>query len=201
MKLCISVQENIGLQASLQPHFPQAELLLIFDTESRQHHYIDINASEDIPEEQALIDAVLCGSINRHTLRSLIDQGIQVYGTAAETAIEAITQFENGELEAVTIAGRHGRGNCGNHDHSGEQHSDEAAGCCGGSKHNDPDHECCGGHGGDDDHECCGAGHGHGGDGCGCHGENGESRQQRRHAHRHGKGQCCGGHDHDQNVE
>lgn len=158
MKLCIPVQENIGLQASLQPHFPQAELLLIFDTESRQHHYIDINACEDIPEEQALIDAVLCGSINRHTLRSLIDQGIDVYGSAAATVAEAIAQFENGELEAVAVAGRHGQCGCGGHDGERARAGDE---CC--RERDDDGHECCGGHG---EGECCG-----GGEGCGCHGD------------------------------
>src|SRR5471030_3427383 len=101
MKLCIPVLENTGLQAKLEPHFPNTDTLLVFDTESRQHHYIDVNATDDIPVEQTIIDAVLCGSINRHTLCSLLDQGIQIFGTAAQTVIEAIAQFENGEMEAV----------------------------------------------------------------------------------------------------
>lgn len=162
MKLCIPVLDNTGLQAAMAPHFPHADTLLIFDTESRQHHYIDVNSSEEVPAEQAVIDAVLCGSINRHTLRSLIDQGIQVFGTAVPTAIEAITQFENGELEAVAIAGRHGQGGCGCHGEAATEGAAEAHECCGGHGHADKDHECCGGHGhADKDHECCG-GHGEG---------------------------------------
>ncbi len=181
MKLCIPVLDNTGLQAGMEPHFPQADTLLIFDTESRQHHYIDVNSSEELPAEQTLIDAVLCGSINRHTLRSLLDQGIQVFGTAAETAIEAITLFEQGELEAVAIAGRHrhGHGGSGCHDEAGtEDASTEEHECCGGQNHGDEDHECCSG----------------GGEGCGCRGDEGESRQQRRHRHRHGQGEgsCYG---------
>lgn len=203
MKLCIPVLDNTGLQAVIESHFPQADTLLVFDTESRQHHYIDVNSSEELPAEQTLIDAVLCSSINRHTLRSLLDQGIQVFGTTAETAIEAITQFENGELEAVAIAGRHrhghghAQGGCGCHGESAaEDAATEEHACCGG--HGDEDHECCGGQGhGNADHECCGGGdHGHGGEGCGCHGDKdeGESRQQRRHRHRHGHadGGCHG---------
>ncbi len=193
MKLCIPVLEKTGLQASTQPHFPLADQLLIFDTESRQHHYIDVNASENIPEEQMLIDAVLCASINRYTLRSLLDQGIGVYGTDAETAADAIAQFENGELETVAVAGRHEQGNCGTPDHTGEKSSAETRDCCGDGEPGKLHHECCGGHDhGDEYHECCGgSGHGRGGNGC-CT-ENGEGR--RHHAGRHG--QCCGGHDRD----
>ncbi|MDR3411527.1 MAG: NifB/NifX family molybdenum-iron cluster-binding protein [Formivibrio sp.] len=153
MKLCIPVQENIGLQAAMEPHFPHADTLLVFDTESRQYHYIDVNASEAVSAEQSAVDAVLCGSINRHTLRSLLDQRIQVFGTDAQTAIEAITQFENGALEAVTIAALHGQGGCDCH---GEGAA-EAHECCGGQNHADKEHECCGGHGHEgEDHECCG---------------------------------------------
>lgn len=57
MKLCIPVLENAGLNAAVQAHFPQADLLLVFDTETRAHHLIDVNASEDLPSEQTVIDA------------------------------------------------------------------------------------------------------------------------------------------------
>ncbi len=158
MKLCIPVLENAGLNAAVQAHFPQADLLLVFDTETRAHHLIDVNASEDLSSEQTVIDAVLCGSINRHTLRSLIDQGIDVYGSAAATVAEAIAQFENGELEAVAIAGRHGQCGCGGHDAERARAGDE---CC--RERDGDEHECCGGHG---EGECCG-----GGEGCGCYGD------------------------------
>ena len=126
MKLCIPVLDNTGLHSAMEPHFPHANTLLIFDTESRQHHYIDVNSNEEVPAEQALIDAVLCGSINRHTLRSLLDQGIQIFGTVAQTA-----------LEAVAIAARqgHGHGRCGCH---GNARAEGIA---------TKEHECCGGHG------------------------------------------------------
>ena len=162
MKLCIPVLENTGLQAATEPHFPHASLLLVFDTESRQHHHIDIHRCEELPAEQTMIDAILCASINRHTLRSLVDQNIQVFGTEAQTAIEAITQFENGELEAVAIAGRHAHGDCDCQKEGSVQERE----CCGGHGHAE-DHECCGGQGhGGGDHECCGGGQHNGG--CGC---------------------------------
>lgn len=173
MKLCIPVQEANGLQSATEAHFPNASHLIVFDTETRAVTTIPVH--EETEQESTPIDAVLCASINRMTLRNLLDQGIQVYGTGAEVVEEAVAQFERGELEAVGVAQggggghghEHGRGGCcGGHAHE-EEHE-----CCGGHGHDDPDHECCGGKGHDDpDHECCGGkshGHGHGQGGCGC---------------------------------
>lgn len=160
MKLCIPVKSNTGLQADVEPHLPDAETLLVFDTDSRTYHYLDVSNSK-ASEESTLIHALLCGSINRHALRSLIDQGIAVYGTEAQTVTEAIRQFEAGELEAVQIAGRsghhHGQGGC--QGHAGEAHAEHT--CCGGAGHGEGEHECCGGGNHEEGHECCGgANHG-----------------------------------------
>ena len=167
MKVCIPVKTNAGLQAEFEAHLPAAPTLLVFDTERRTYHYLDVqNAKQS--EENTLIHVVLCGSINRHALRSLLDQGIAVYGTAADSAAEALRQFEAGELEAVSIAagaGHHqGHGGCGGHDQA------DAQPCCGGSRYGEADHECCGGSG----------------EGCGCGGH--------QHAKDH---ECCGGANHD----
>ena len=165
MKLCIPAQEANGLQSATEAHFPNASHLIVFDTETRAVTSIPVH--EDTEQESTSIDAVLCGSINRMTLRNLLDQGIQIFGTDAEVVSEAIAQFERGELEAVGVAQ-----GCGDHGH-GHEHGHGRGGCCGGHDHGE-DHECCGGHGHDDpDHECCGGkghghGHGHGQGGCGC---------------------------------
>ena len=170
MKLCIPCSEANGLESSLEPHFPQASHLMVFDTDTRQHSFISVHQESE--QDDLVIDAVLCGSINRMVLRSLLDQGVQVYGTPASHVQEAIGQFERGELEAVGIARTEGEqaeshGCCGGRGHGDEDHE------CGCGSHDDPDHECCGGHGHDDpDHECCGGkghGHRHGSEGgCGC---------------------------------
>lgn len=149
MKICIPVQDTCGLNAAVEAHLPNAKNLLIFDSETRSYHYLAVNNPAPQPEENTQIHVMLCGSINRHALRSLIDQGITVYGTDALTALDAIKQFEQGELEAVEIASRHGHsaGGCGNHHKEGHE-------CCGGNK-DAAEHECCGGNP-DKDHECCG---------------------------------------------
>ena len=112
MKLCIPVLESNGLDSLINPHLPSAEFLLFFDTESRHCTTLSLREQQAATEDALRIDAVLCGSINRVTLRSLIDQGIMVYGTEAETVVQAIAQFEGGELVAAEIAA----GSCGAHE-------------------------------------------------------------------------------------
>ena len=133
MKLCIPVNAPNGLESLLEPHLPRAEHLLFFDTETRLCEEISLRdssagAAADIP-----IHAVLCGSINRVTLRTLIEQGISVYGTEAQTVAQAIAQYENGELEAAVVgagAENAAAGGCGcSHDHG------EGGGCGGNGEH------------------------------------------------------------------
>ncbi len=157
MKLCIPVAVPNGLESLIEPHLPSAEHLLFFDTETRLCEEVSLREQEAGAGEAIRLDAVLCGSINRATLRTLFEQGVTVYGTTALTVVQAITQYENGELEAAAPQG----GGCGGHEHGG---------CCSGghehAKGGDGEHHCsggggCGGHG--QEH---GQGHGHESGGC-----------------------------------
>lgn len=168
MKLCIPVNSPNGLESLLEPHLPRAEHLLFFDTETRSFEQISLRETPPGAAEDIQIHAVLCGSINRVTLRTLIEQGISVYGTEAQTVAQAIAQYENGELEAAVVgagAGSAAAGGCGcSHDHGeagGEHGCHGEGGGCGGHG----EHHChgegggCGGHEGGDGHQggCCGS--------------------------------------------
>ena len=161
MKLCIPVVAPNGLDSLIEPHLPRAEHLLFFDTESRAHDAISLREQQAGAAEDFAMHAVLCGSINRVTLRTLIEQGVKVYGTEAQTVVEAIAQFENGELEAAGVAA--GNGGCS----SGQGHG----ACCSGEtgQHAHKGGGCHGGGGGGGGSGGCGTGHGgheHGGGGC-----------------------------------
>jgi len=173
MKLCIPVGAPNGLDSALEPHLPRAEHLLFFDTVTRDFTEISLRDETAGAGEQLEMHAVLCGSINRVTLRTLIEQGVKVYGTDAATVSQAIAQYENGELEAAVVgagAGGCGGGGCCSGDHQHEDHASVGGGHgCHGSGGG------CGGHGG-------GNGGGAGGGGCGGHG----------HHHDHDAGGCCG---------
>ena len=103
MKLCIPVAEPNGLASTIEPHLPQAGYLLFFDTELRSCQVLSMRELSEGTADGILMDAVLCGSINRITLKTLLEQGVAVYGTDATTAEQAITQFENGELQAAVL--------------------------------------------------------------------------------------------------
>lgn len=153
MRLCIPVSHDEGLESVIEPHLPNAEYFLFFDTETRQYDHVSLQAVKTEPDDRVRMDAVLCGSINSVTLRMLMTQGVKVYGTEALVVAQAIAQFENGELIAAVMGpepdhGHGGGGCCGGHGHD---HGDAHAGGCGNSGKSGGG---CGGHG----HEsvgCC----------------------------------------------
>lgn len=159
MKLCLPVALPNGLESLIEPHLPSAEHLLFFDTETRLCEEVSLRDQAAGAGETIQLDAVLCGSINRATLRTLMEQGVTVYGTAAQTVAQAIAQYENGELEAAAPQG----GGCGGH-------SNGSGGCCSGghghAERSAGEHHCnggggCGGHGNESGHD-----HGHESGGC-----------------------------------
>ena len=148
MRLCIPVSQNQGIESAIEPYLHQANAFLFFDTETRQHEHVPLQTDKNEPDERIRMDAVLCGAINRVTLRMLMTQGVTVYGTDAQVVSQAIAQFENGELIAAELDA----------EAEGEQ---QPGGCCDGHGHEHGEghgHGGCGGHG---------HGKGHGGGGCG----------------------------------
>ena len=179
MKLCIPVAAPNGLASMIEPHLPQAEHLLFFDTELRTFLEISLREQHEGAGEDILMDAVLCGSINRITLKTLIEQGIEVYGTEAQTVAEAIAQFENGELQAAVM----GSGGCGGHGHA---HAGGGGACCSG--HDSGQGKDAGEHG-------CGGGGCGGAGGCSGHGKDDGHHahdHDHGHSHAHAAGGCCG---------
>ena len=181
MKLCVPVRVANGLESCIEPHLPNAEHLLIIDTETRELQHVSLRDQPVEGGEAPRFDAVLCGSIDSATKAALVEKGIMAFGTEARTAGEAIAEFEEANLAANSSGGCGGGGCCGGHGHEHEHdhghahdeaHAAHEGGCCGGGGANKEGHGC-GGKGG------CG-GHGHGdeshhekksGGGCGCGGQ------------------------------
>ena len=152
MRLCIPVSHNQGIESAIEPYLHQANAFVFFDTETRQHEHVPLQTDKNEPDERIRMDAVLCGAINRVTLRMLMTQGVTVYGTDAQVVSQAIAQFENGELIAAEL----------------EAEGEQQGACCGGHGHQHGEghgHGGCGGHGHAKGHGGCG-GHGDGSGGC-----------------------------------
>ena len=168
MKLCIPVCHPNGLESVIEPHLPDAEHILLFDMDTRKYEQVSLRNQEEGASRSIQMDAVLCGSINRPTLRRLFEQGVKVYGIQTQTVAQAIAQFESGELEAVA---EHA-GGCGGQDGA---HGHEGGGCCSGQGKTD---RGCSSHG-----QSSGAGQSCQGAGGGCHAHTGEAKK------------CCGDHE------
>ena len=151
MKLCIPVRIPNGLESCVEPHLPNAEHLLFFDTETRAIQHVALSdCPGGSPVADSQFDVVLCGSVDKATKEALVEKGIRAFGTDARTAGEAIAEFETLN-PSRSGSGGHGQGGCcgggGGHDEKGG-HGCDGNGGCGGKKHGD--------------------GHGHEKGGCGC---------------------------------
>ena len=105
MIVCIPLRAPLAdgeRDAPVEPHLPRARYLHLYDTEARSGRTLDL--SQLGQTESFRIEALLCTSLDRMTLRQLLQRGIRVYGTDAETLLDAIGQFERGELVAVVAA-------------------------------------------------------------------------------------------------
>jgi len=170
MKICVPVRVPNGLESCIEPHLPNAEHLLFFDTETRAIEHLALREYQAAAGEPPRFDAVLCGSVDAATKEALVEKGILAFGTEALTAGEAIAEFEAANPVAQQ-GGCGGGGCCGGHGHDEEHaHAHEGGGCCGGG--GEKKEGGCGGGGG-----CGGHGHEHGhgegghGGGCGCGGQ------------------------------
>jgi predicted Fe-Mo cluster-binding NifX family protein len=104
MKLCIPVRFPAGLESCIEPHLPNAEHLLFFDTGTREIRHIDLR---EYRGEAPQFDVVLCTSVDRATRDALTEKEILAAGTAARTAGEAIAEFETRDRHA---GDEHGQG-------------------------------------------------------------------------------------------
>ncbi|MDR2113007.1 MAG: hypothetical protein LBQ62_07920 [Candidatus Accumulibacter sp.] len=100
MKLCVPVRVPAGLESCVEPHLPDAEHLLFFDTETRGIRHVDLREQQDGAGGTMPFDAVLCASFDKATHAALAERGILAFGTEARTAGEAIAEFETAILPA-----------------------------------------------------------------------------------------------------
>ncbi len=166
MNLCIPLRAPMAdgaRDAFVEPYFPRARYLYLYDTESGHGRTLDLaNLAEEAGTFR--IEAVLCTSLDRKTLRQMQERGIAVYGTDAETFQAALGQYQRGELiaaehepESSGCGGGCGKsGGCGGHGHDGQGPAGHEHGSGAGDS-SAQGHEAHG-HGG-----CGGGGCGHGG--------------------------------------
>jgi predicted Fe-Mo cluster-binding NifX family protein len=109
MRLCVPICFPNGLESRVEPHLPDAEHLLLFDTETRGVRHVALREwNGDDTSGTPPFDVVLCESFDKATREALAEKGIRAFGTNARTAAEAIAEFA-----ALNPEEGHDEGGCG----------------------------------------------------------------------------------------
>ena len=106
MKVCIPVEEYLGLDSVVYGHFGSAPDFALADTETmhveplanRDHGHVHGACSPIKALAGANPDAVVVGGMGTGALRGLRSLGIKVFRCAGGTVAEAIRQLKAGEL-------------------------------------------------------------------------------------------------------
>ena len=121
MKLCIPVEENLGLDSPVCAHFGSAPFFLIVDSESEEsetivntgaHHAHGMCRPLALLEDRE-IDCMVVGGIGRGALLKLQAADIGVYRTQHPTVRATVDAFRSGSLNPVTL-----QDVCAGHNHA-----------------------------------------------------------------------------------
>jgi len=120
MKIAVSVNNNTGLDAELDPRFGRADYFAIFETETEEVNFIN-NAAKNaaggagIQAVQTIADqgvsAAISGNMGPKAYDALKAAAIKVYVTKGGTLQEVIKAYEAGAL--VEVSGPTNAGHAG----------------------------------------------------------------------------------------
>ena len=130
MKLCMPTRDSTGLSSQLHTHFGDTPFFTIVDTESgnlqvfpnsghgHSHGHGTCRSLKQARLPQ--FDAVVCRTMGRRALATLMDEGLEVLVTRRKTVSEVIEAVKSGETTRLSsldaCEGRH-EGGGGGHGH------------------------------------------------------------------------------------
>ena len=113
MKIAITTS-GAGLDGELDPRFGRAAAFIIYDTATREHEVVNntqnLNAAQGAGIQSAQLvaeqgaEALITGHCGPKAFRVLKSAGIKVFTSDMRKITEAITAFENGELQEASDA-------------------------------------------------------------------------------------------------
>ncbi|MFN2341364.1 MAG: NifB/NifX family molybdenum-iron cluster-binding protein [Halanaerobium sp.] len=111
MKIVVSVNNNTGLDAELDPRFGRADYFAIFETGTEEVDFIN-NAAKNAASGAGIqavqtvadqgVNAVISGNIGPKAYDALQAADIKVYVSASGTLKDVIKTYEAGELDEVS---------------------------------------------------------------------------------------------------
>ena len=121
MKICIPVEEYRGLDSLVYGHFGSAPVFALVDSDTlavesinngdNGHQHGACSPLKAIAGQR--VDAVIVGGIGPGAIRGLQAAGIEVFRFIGGTVADAVQQFKDGALSALTLdhaCGGHGSG-------------------------------------------------------------------------------------------
>ena len=124
MRICIPVNEDLGLQSEVCAHFGSAPAFLIVDTDNNecraivnhnQHHSHGM-CTPLAALQGEILDGIVVGGIGMGALMKLQAAGITVYRAMHPTVAETVAAFKAGTLQPVGEDGACA-GHQGHHQH------------------------------------------------------------------------------------
>lgn len=110
MKLCIPIDENLGLSSDLCLHFSTAPKFLIVDIQTMSFEVLDnqdggCRAAEHLPRLLSAhnVKSVVVGGISLTALDSLHDAGISVFSSTEDTVLKIVQAFNDGTINPVAL--------------------------------------------------------------------------------------------------
>lgn len=111
MRICIPVQTDEGLTATVDRHFGSAAYFLVYDSKTQGFEVI---SNDDRRHKHGMchplkvleylsLDAVVCVGMGARAVRRLNEGGLKAFRTTAETAEEVVGRYREGILEEITI--------------------------------------------------------------------------------------------------
>lgn len=111
MKICFPVENNNGVESAVYGHFGSAPGFVMFDTETREHDFIN---NKDINHEHGKcnpvaalsgrdVDVVVVGGIGQGAIMGLMRNGITVMRSAEGDIESNIKLFENDGLQKLDV--------------------------------------------------------------------------------------------------
>ena len=104
MKVCLPINDNLGLQSEIASNFSSAPWLLVVESETQQTLAIDMS-DEVLCRQPVELDVIVCHGMPEVLYKSLRAEGIPIYGCRSTNVAGARVDYREDDLHELASAG------------------------------------------------------------------------------------------------